>query len=300
MWRIPLVKPRNPTQARRTPARPTTAVATPTTPVAAKRPYLIGVLSDMHISIIHRPTLEALEEWCADVRPDELLLNGDTFDFSVLSPYPKGENTLACAIEEVRAGVKIINRLHQFTNRIIIQYGNHCKRWEKTVIGANALALKGAKGLTLKDQCAAQGLDPRVEWSKESAKNPGVWLTKDLIARHGDLQAGRFGGAVNLCLNRLNKNNGISELVGHHHRAQLAYRTALGRTSFVMALPTMANFEDYAPGTDWQQGWATISVNRIPDNHRTNDHPLVVQPSLVLVQHGVAMWGGKLYGRYRP
>lgn len=264
------------------------------------KPYIIGILSDMHVAIIHEPTLDACEDWCRDVQPDELFLNGDTFDFSVLSPYPKGEDALACAIDEVKAAVKIINRLHKYTKRIRIQWGNHCKRWEKTVIGGNSQALKGAIGLTLKEQCKFQGLDPRVEWSKESAKTPGVWLSQDLVARHGDMQSGRFGGAVNICTNRLNKNNGVSEIVGHHHRAQIAYRTAMGRSSFVMALPTMANFEDYAPGTDWQQGWAVLSLFREPKRREAPTLPLVVQPSLVIVQHGVGMWGNKIYGRYLP
>lgn len=263
-------------------------------------PYIIGIASDMHVAIIHQPTLYAFEEWCKDIRPDELFLNGDTFDFSVLSTYPKGEDTLSCAVEEVKAAVKIINRLHKYTKKIRIQWGNHCKRWEKAVVGANAGAFKGAVGLTLKEQCKFQGLDERVEWSKETAKTPGVWLGQDLIARHGDLQSGRFGGAVNICTNKLAKNNGVSEIVGHHHRAQVAYRTALGRTSFVMALPTMACFEDYSPGADWQQGWATLSFNRQPKDREDRDQPLVVQPNLALVQNGVAMWGNKVYGKYLP
>jgi hypothetical protein len=255
----------------------------------------------MHIAIIHQPTLAAFEEWCKEIRPDELFFNGDTFDFAALSSYPKGEDTLAFAVEEVKAGVRIINRLHKYTGKIRIQTGNHCKRWEKTVLGANAQALKGAIGLTLKEQCKFQGLDPRVEWSRETAKTPCAWLAPGVMARHGDLQAGRFGGSpVNLCTNRLNRNNGLSELVGHHHKAQLAYRTALDRTSFAMALPTMANFEDYSPGADWQQGWAVLTFNRKPRAVEDPARPLIVQPSLAVVQHGIAMWGNKVYGRYQP
>lgn len=274
------------------------------TPAARNReqnaPYIIGIASDMHVAILHEPTFLAFEEWCKDVRPDEIFFNGDTFDFSVLSPYPKGEDTLACAVDEVKAAVKIINNLHKYTKKIRIQWGNHCKRWEKAVLGGNAQAFRGAVGLTLKEQCHFQGLDPRVEWSKETAKTPGVWLGPNLIARHGDLQSGRFGGAINICTNKLAKNNGVSEIVGHHHRAQIAYRTALGRSSFVMALPTMASFEDYSPGADWQQGWATLSLHRPPSANETHANPLVIQPAVVTVEHGVGMWGNRVYGKYTP
>ncbi len=263
-------------------------------PLRSRTPYLIGILSDIHFGITHEPTLAACEEWCKDVRPDELFLNGDTFDFSMLSTYPKSSDALTCAIEEVKIGVPVINRLHKYTKRIRIQYGNHDKRWEKTVLGANAQALKGSKGLTLADQCFAQGMDPRVEWCKETAALPGVWLSNDVVARHGDLQAGRFGGSPNLCTNKLNKNNGVSELVGHHHKAQLAYRTAFDRTAFVMSLPTMADYEDYAPAADWQRGWAVLSMHKSP---KSEGHT-IVQPSLVLVQEGLAMWGGRTYGKH--
>ena len=265
-----------------------------------ERPYIIGVLSDMHVGIIHRPTLEACEDWCADVQPDELFLNGDTFDFASLSTYPKDEDALACAIEEIVEGVKIINRLKKHTKRMRIQWGNHCKRWEKTLIGANAQALKGAKGLTLKDQCQAQGLDKDIEWVKETAETPGVWLSRDLIARHGDMQSGKFGGCINIATNRLNRNNGVSEIVGHHHRAQIAYRTAHGRMSFAMALPTMAKMENYMPGADWQRGWATLSLHKTPRSSDKIHSSVLIQPDVVVVQDGIGMWGGKIYGSFQP
>lgn len=264
------------------------------------RPYIIGVASDMHLGILHEPTFVAFEEWCKEVQPDELFLNGDTFDFSSLSDYPKSSDALECAIDEVVFGVEILNRLKRYTDRMRIQVGNHCKRWDKVLLGSRSQALKGAKGLTLKDQCLAHGLDPDIEWVKETAKTPAAWLSQDLIARHGDMQSGKFGGAVNLCTNRLAKNNGISEILGHHHRAQIAYRTALDRTSFVMSLPTMADYEDYAPGADWQRGWATLTFNRKPKHREPPTLPLVVQPALVTVEHGIAMWGGRMYGRYTP
>lgn len=270
------------------------------TPVTPERPYIIGIASDMHVEIIHEPTLAAFEEWCEDVQPDELFLNGDTFNFGVLSMYSKGEDTLASAVDEIKKAVEIINRLHTYTPKLHIQWGNHCKRWERTLLGPNAPALKGAKGLTLKDQCLAQGMDPRVIWSKESAKTPGVWLAQDLIARHGDMQSGKYGGAVNLCANRLSKNNGVSELIGHHHKAQIMYRTAFDRSAFAMSLPTMAHYEDYMPAADWQRGWASLSLLRAPKSRELATRPLVIQPSLAIVQHGVAMWGERVYGTYTP
>lgn len=263
-----------------------------------RRPYIIGVLSDMHLSIIHKPTLSVCEEWCADVRPDELLINGDTFDFAALSSYPKGADILACAVEEVKLGVQTLNRLHRYTPKIRVVWGNHCKRWERTVIGPNAQALRGAVGLTLKEQCAFHGLDPRVEWTKETARTPGLWVTSSLVARHGDLQAQHNANVLNIATSRLARNQGVSELVGHHHKAQLAYRTAWDRTSFVMSLPTMADSEDYAPAADWQRGWGVLTLHYAPRKPGKKTPPPVVQPSLVVVQNGIAMWGGKTYGTY--
>lgn len=261
------------------------------------RGYVIGVVSDPHLGIVHRPTLGAFMDWARKVRPDEILLNGDVFDFSQLSDYPKGADALACAIDEIKSSVPILNQMRSFTKRMVILEGNHDRRWYKKIVGPNAQALKGAKGLSLQEQCEAHGLNPSIEWVKETAKTPIHWIAKGVLgSRHGDLQAGRFGGSQNLCNLRLSRNQGVSELVGHHHTAALAFRTAFGLTSFCMTLPTMASPEDYNPGANWQRGFGVITANRDPKIRRTKKNPLVIQPDVVLVNDGVCLWGGKIYG----
>ena len=262
--------------------------------------YIIGIPSDIHLAIAHQPTLECFKDWVADVKPDELYFNGDTFDFAQLGRYPKGAKTAPYAIEEVKMGVEFINWCWQHTGRIRMQKGNHCKRWERVVYGDNGMALKDAKGLKLEDQCLAYGMDPRTEWFEEKAATPGIYLAENVGARHGDLQSGKNGTApVNMATARLNKNQGVSEFVGHHHRVQLAFRTAWERTSFVMTLPTMANFEDYMPGADWQHGWGTLTVVK-PGRGAPEGAVTVTAPGVILVQRGQALWGDRVYGRYTP
>lgn len=251
---------------------------------------IIGILSDLHVAIIDRRTLDLCQQWVRDVKPNRLLLNGDTFDLGELSRYPKGMNRITLAADEIREGVKLVNWFAKYVPHITLNYGNHEARWEKLIGGDDARKFEGAIGLTLKEQCSFQGLNPDVRWARESAENPAIRLCAGVWARHGDKQSGRFGGAVNIASNRLNKNQGESEVVGHHHRAQLMYRSSFDRTSFVMALPTMARAEDYAPNADWQRGWAALTIVRTPKA------ALSVQPSLIVPSAaGVASWGGQVW-----
>lgn len=255
----------------------------------APKVEIVAVFSDMHVAIIDSAILELAIKWVKDVRPSHLLLNGDTFDLGDFSRHPKGLSRISLAVDEIREGVRIINELQKYCGAVTINQGNHEARWERMIGGEDGRKFEGLLNLSFRDQCQAHGLSTNVRWVRETARTPYLSLVGDVHARHGDKQAGRFGGAINIATNRLNKNQGVSEVVGHHHRAQLAYRTSFGRTSFVMALPTMARDEEYMPNPDWQRGWAALTVVRQAGKST------VVQPSLIIPEAGVAAWGGRVW-----
>lgn len=255
---------------------------------------VVAILSDLHVAIIDPVVLDLCKQWVRDVRPKRMLLNGDVLDLADFSVYPKGVNPIECAVDEIKSAVAHVNGFLQHTDSVVWSLGNHESRWSRMIGGADARKFHGAKGLTLEDQLRAHGLDPEVRMFNECAATPALELCRGVYARHGDRQSGRFGGAVNIATNRLNKGNGVSEVVGHHHRAQIAYRSGLDRQAFVMALPTMAKAEDYAPGADWQRGWAALTIVR------RGSKVVHVQPDLIIPTAGVATWGGRAWHATPP
>lgn len=243
----------------------------------------------MHVATMNARVFNLAEQWVRDVRPAHLVLNGDTFDLGEFSRYPKGTSKIVSAVEEIKEGVRLINGLAKHVGKITMNHGNHEARWEKMIGGEDARKFQGLIGLSFMDQCLAHGLNPDIEWAKESAASPSIEVVRGVHIRHGDKQSGRFGGGVNIATSRLARNQGRSECLGHHHTAQIAYRSSLGHSSFVMAMPTMSLPQDFCTDPNWQYGWSALTVIRRP--HMKT----IVQPSLIIAEDGVAAWGGKVY-----
>jgi predicted phosphodiesterase len=271
----------------RTPAR-----RTPATPRLAPASMLACVASDIHFDLHDPRVWRAFVRWVEDWRPRIIVLNGDVLDFGMLSPYPQESDAPTEAVAQIKCFVAEVNPLARLGGtRVVVVYGNHDERWSKMVCGAGPRAFKGALGLTLEEQCRAQGLDARVEWVKESKSTRG-FLLGDVLIRHGHRQAGRFGGGKYLAANRIAKNLGTAEVIGHHHRGQLHAQTAGGRTVVAVANPCMTVDHDYAPDADWQRGFSVVEMHA-PDFKRATMYPIIMHG-------GVFAWGGRTYDGNKP
>ena len=206
-------------------------------------------------------------------------------DFGMLSRYMQGSEDPVHAIPQIKLFVQEANALSLETKELVVVEGNHDERWSK-IIGVNPQFLKGAKGLTLEDQCRAHGLSVNVKWVREDTTCKGV-ACGPFMLRHGHKQAGRFGGAKHIAANRLQKTMGQSEVVGHHHRAQMYCQTAYGRTAISIANPSLTGPHEYAPDADWQNGFTVLEVFGKNDSQCT--------PHLVVMSAGAFAWGGKVY-----
>lgn len=92
---------------------------------------------------------------------------------------------------------------------------------------------------------------------------------------------------MHIAANRVNKNLGASEVVGHHHRAQLFARSAGGRTAVVIANPCMTGDHEYAPDADWQRGFTILET--FGEGHGlATAYPIVMHD-------GAFAWSGRLY-----
>ncbi len=231
-------------------------------------------LSDVHYDITDMPTYRAITQWVDFVKPDVLVANGDMIDLGALSKYTQDDDAQLCAIDQIKMFVREMNWFRERCGRVIFSEGNHEARWSR-VVGALAAAgaLRGAKGLTLKEQCLAHGLDDRIEWRKESKDDRGVRCGQ-FILRHGDRQAGRFGGAKHLAMNAIDKAMGASLSFGHHHVGQLVCKTSLDRTAIALANPGCVRDQNYHPDSNHQLGFSIFEL-MAPDFKVATPHLII-------------------------
>ena len=234
------------------------------------------------------PTWNAFCKFAKDAKPDLILGNGDLIDFNMLSNFPQEADASLHAIDQIISMAEHVNPLLKYAKNVKFLQGNHDDRWNKIVGGSLDPRLKGARGLSLKDQCYNQGLDKRVEWVDADMTGHGVKLGPFQI-RHGDKQCkGRFGGGKHLCATRLANSMGQSEIFGHFHRAQMFCQTSHDRGDIiVIANPCMTGDHDYSFDPNWQRGFTIVELYG-PDNIYATAH-------LIVVNKGHFAFGGKVY-----
>lgn len=247
---------------------------------------IVVIASDIHFDMHHELGWRSFVEWHKAVKPSQTILLGDIVDLGMMSTYLQKSDAEVHAIPQIKCMVREVNELAK-RSAVTIMAGNHDERWEKVIFGAAPAALKGAIGLSLKEQCYAQGLSKRVQWVSEGTSYAGIRVGQFLL-RHGHKQGGRFGGGKHLAANRIAKSLGTSEVFGHHHRAQMFAQTADGKTAIAIANPCLTGDHDYAPGADWQRGFTILELDAPTFTRAT--------PHVIIMDDGCFSWGGKTYG----
>ena len=239
--------------------------------------HTVVVASDIHFPHHHEKLWKNFKRFLRDAKPAHLILAGDLVDLVQLSIFEQPEDALSSGIDEIRIAAKQINSLLEFCP-VTIMPGNHEDRWRRAIFGNRQRALKGAVGLTFREQFYAQGLDKSISFKEENLEFPGLWVgSRALLVRHGDKQSSRFGTQA-IANKALRETPTISTLVGHHHRAELQARTVLGETLFSIANPHMSGTHDYNPWPNWQRGFTVFDFygeRRLADCKKFTPHLVV-------------------------
>jgi predicted phosphodiesterase len=250
-----------------------------------KKSKISAVISDIHFPYQEKKSWAAFKSWIKDVKPHNLYVNGDIFDFESLSTFPKGKEAKPHIVHEMQEGIKELNELRKYvTGEVIVLFGNHEDRWARKLTDAFGMAGKGLKGITLEDQLYLQGLDPKIKIKLESVHNIGAKLGQFVI-RHGDKQASKSGNYQNIAAGRLRKTCGASEVVGHFHQAQMSCLSFDGKTSIAVANPCLTGPHAYAVSASWQNGFTILE--EAPNGW--------VTPYVVVMHNGLFSWAGKVY-----
>lgn len=247
---------------------------------------IVAIVSDIHFDLHDKAVWRAFRKWHTNVRPFQTIMLGDVVDLGMLSRFAPGENDPTNAIDQIKVFVQEANALVRECGSLLVMEGNHDERFEKITKGANPTLLKGAKGLGFSDQCYAQGLSRSVQFLRESTRFLGTHVGQFLL-RHGHKQSNKFGAAKYLAGNHLDKSMGQSEVFGHHHRLDLAVRSAFGRTAVAIANPCMVVDQEYHLNPGWSRGFTILELDA-PNYKRATPHP-------ILMENGVFSWGGITY-----
>lgn len=252
--------------------------------------HTVVVCSDVHWGAGHQKAIDIFEKFVLAEKPSLLVLAGDLVDLQAISRYDPEEDSATEVVSEIKQAVSVIQAFRTAEIPVYILSGNHEDRWRKAVIGSKAAALKGAVGLTLRDQFVGLGMPDDVRWLEEGVGCPGLFVGKRaLLIRHGHIQAGRFSSSKNVPDRLLNQTPTISTLVGHHHKAGVQYRTVLGQTIVGIANPFLGADQAYNPSASWQRGWTVLSfygASRLRDCTKFSVQQVILDDNCGFVYNG--------------
>lgn len=253
----------------------------------AGKSEVIAIVNDIHFDLHDVPTWKAFRKWHAAVKPSKTVILGDFLDLGMVSRYSVGKDDPMFVIPQIKCFVTEMNAIVKDCGELVIVEGNHDERWSKYVLGDRPYTLRGALGLTLKEQCYSQGLTKKATWLREDTKIRGVRCGPFLL-RHGHNQSKGFGGGgKHLAANRIMKSLGDCEIFGHHHRAQLYCQTAQGKTAIAIANPCMTGDHDYNVDPNWQRGFTVLDLYGPGNKFAT--------PHLIISQEGHFSYNGIIY-----
>lgn len=198
----------------------TVPVAPP--PTAAKNPGDYAtclVCSDVHFPHQHEAALEVFLGLADTIRPDEIVIAGDLFDFSQIGKYtrdPAHYVPLQGDIDQCRL---LLARFEAASPRSVRRFlvGNHEEgRW-KNYLFNRAPELASLRCLTME---AVLGLT-ELGWVWQPYE---YWVTDSLIIYHGDRHTSALGGGSAMSARKESIDMGVSTVTGHTHHAGTFFR----------------------------------------------------------------------------
>lgn len=213
------------------------------------------VFSDAHFMPNDETTaFRALLKCIKEFKPEVIICNGDAFDGSRLSRFPRINWTATPTVKEELESVKHhldqIEEASIFKSNLIWTLGNHDSRFETSLSNSSAHNFEGIKGFSLKDHFPLW----QSCWS--------YWINDDTIIKHR-FKGGRYAG-YNNALSTLGKNI----ITGHTHVLAVQPLSAYQKTIYGVQTGCLANvdgdaFVDYTEDgvKDWRSGFVLLTFH---------------------------------------
>jgi len=209
------------------------------------------VINDLHIPFQDHVTVELVERFLKDFKPDVLFLNGDIADFWDVSTFMKDPRDGIGLSDELREVRTQLSTFVGLAKRVIYLEGNHSFRLRKYIV-RNAKELIGLTGLSIEEQLGLTGLGIGYVRS----------IGRESTYLYGDVLIGHFN-KVNkhsaYTAKNLLESKGISLIQGHTHRAGMHVKTTFDRTLVAIENGCLCDLRpNYVATPDWQQALTVI------------------------------------------
>ncbi len=218
----------------------------------------VVVFSDAHyIPGVRSTAHRALVKMIPEIRPEAIVCNGDAFDGSSISRYPRiGWDKKPTVIEELNAVKERLGEIEKVKSGadLIWPLGNHCARYE-SFLAANAPQYEGVPGFRLRDSFPFW----KPCWRLDI--NPGThhgWT----VIKHRGSKGGKHG-----TLNNALHSGSVHFVAGHDHQFYVRKITNTRGTCWAVNTGTLADpegpqFNDYVEddsALDWGSGFAILT-----------------------------------------
>lgn len=236
------------------------------TTIRKEKTKLAAVLNDIHIPYHDQKALGICLEYLRDIRPHQIILNGDIIDFYAVSKYMKDPmrlETLQSELDEASAFLALLRQDHPKAE-IFFLPGNHERRLEKFLI-ERASPLLSLRCLDLDDLLG-------ISRNKVIFRETDIYVGKMRVT-HGVMARAVPGSSVRGHFAR----TGTSTLIGHVHRFnKQQYRDHHGTHTLVENGCLCGLNPSYADQfTNWQQGFSVIEYSPKSGDFEVHMHGIV-------------------------
>lgn len=206
---------------------------------------IVAVASDFHVPFQDKKAVSAFINYCVEVQPDMIVINGDLVDMYMLSRFAKGEGRNPMAeIEEAR---DILAELKDKCPESEVYYiiGNHEQRLEKTILAkAPELAslIEDVFSIFKLEDIGVRGCGT-------------LTINDNFVFKHGSLLGNKSG----LSAIKEMENAYLSGASGHTHRLAKYIARKAGRKFVWLETGCLCSMNpEYMLLPNWQQGFAMI------------------------------------------
>lgn len=226
------------------------------------------VIGDLHFGMEHQPTIDIFYQVVSDLKPEKVILNGDTLDMFAISRYPKDARHFQSLSDEQQRYHKFLKILHDITVdwdcEILETNANHSgnsqegRYWRYISQGIGTLACLPRVQELLSYQNV---FFPQEDWCRIKLVD-NVILPTNLIVQHGTVVRKHGGMSARGEFEKIL----ASTLTNHTHRfgcSSQRFPSAGHREE-----QTFVNYEnacacrfdvDYVQNANWQNGFAVVN-----------------------------------------
>jgi predicted phosphodiesterase len=196
----------------------------------------------------------ALLECIKEFKPEAIVANGDIFDGTSISRYPRIMfSEMPSVVDELNAVTHYMNEIETastFKSNLIHTLGNHDARFE-SFLSANVPQYQNIAGFSLRDHLPLW----QPCWS--------FWINDETVIKH------RHKGGAYAGYNNIKAAMGANVITGHTHVLAVQPITGYQKTFYGVQTGTLANphgnqFVDYTEDNplDWRSGFVMLTFKQ--------------------------------------